>query len=214
MTSQTRTEWEGETPPYDKADMMSDSQQKLGRQEWNAYMDKVKARDQDAFAFVFQFYAPKLKQFAYKHVGNEQVAMEMVQETMATVWHKAHLYDGKKSALSTWIYTIIRNLCFDLLRKQKGKELHIHADDIWPSEYYPPDLVDHYSPEQDMLKEQVVKFLDTLPKNQRDVLQAVYLEELPHQQVAELFDIPLGTVKSRLRLAVEKLRHSMHTEQL
>ncbi|TOM18561.1 RNA polymerase subunit sigma, partial [Vibrio parahaemolyticus] len=68
--------------------------------------------------------------------------------------------------------------------------------------------------EQDMLKEQVVKFLDILPKNQRDVLQAVYLEELPHQQVAELFDIPLGTVKSRLRLAVEKLRHSMHTEQL
>ncbi|AYF20643.1 RNA polymerase sigma factor [Vibrio parahaemolyticus] len=194
--------------------MMSDSPQKLGRNEWNAYMDKVKAKDREAFAFVFRFYAPKLKQFAYKHVGNEQVAMEMVQETMATVWQKAHLYDGKKSALSTWVYTIIRNLCFDLLRKQKGKELHIHSDDIWPSEYYPPDLVDHYSPEQDMLKEQVVKFLDILPKNQRDVLQAVYLEELPHQQVAELFDIPLGTVKSRLRLAVEKLRHSMHTEQL
>lgn len=194
--------------------MMSDSQQKIGRKEWIAYMEKVKARDKDAFSFVFRFYAPKLKQFAYKHVGNEQVAMEMVQETMATVWHKAHLYDGEKSALSTWIYTIIRNLCFDLLRKQKGKELHIHSDDIWPSEYYPPDLVDHYSPEQDMLKEQVVKFLDTLPKNQRDVLQAVYLEELPHQQVAELFDIPLGTVKSRLRLAVEKLRHSMNTEQL
>lgn len=84
-------------------------------------MDKVKDRDKDAFAFVFRFYAPKLKQFAYKHVGNEQVAMEMVQETMATVWQKAHLYDGEKSALSTWIYTIIRNLCFDLLRKQKGK---------------------------------------------------------------------------------------------
>ena len=88
------------------------------------------------------------------------------------------------------------------------------VDDIWPSEYYPPDLVDHYSPEQDMLKEQVVKFLEILPKNQRDVLRAVYLEELPHQQVAEMFEIPLGTVKSRLRLAVEKLRHSMHTEQL
>ncbi len=51
--------------------MMSDSQQKLGRKEWNAYMEKVKARDKDAFSFVFRFYAPKLKQFAYKHVGNE-----------------------------------------------------------------------------------------------------------------------------------------------
>ncbi|MCG6350320.1 sigma-70 family RNA polymerase sigma factor, partial [Vibrio fluvialis] len=116
--------------------------------------------------------------------------------------------------LSTWVYTIIRNLCFDLLRKQRGKDLHIHADDIWPSDYYPLDLVERYSPEQDMLKEQVMRFLDCLPKAQRDVLQAVYIEDLPHQQVAEMFDIPLGTVKSRLRLAVEKLRHTMQADKL
>ncbi len=184
------------------------------KQDWIDCMEKVKERDKVAYAIVFRFFSPKLKQFAFKHVGNEQVALEMVQDTMATVWQKAHLFDGSKSALSTWVYTIARNLCFDLLRKQKGKELHIHADDIWPSDYYPPDLVACYSPEQDMLKEQVVKFMDILPPKQRDILKAVYLEELPHQQVAEMFDIPIGTVKSRLRLAVEKLRHSMNTEQL
>ncbi|ASC57845.1 RNA polymerase sigma factor [Vibrio vulnificus] len=186
----------------------------MSKQDWAECMAKVKDKDKQAFAVVFQHFAPKLKQFAFKHVGNEQVAMEMVQETMTTVWHKAHLFDAEKSALSTWVYTIIRNLCFDLLRKQRGKDLHIHADDIWPSDYYPLDLVERYSPEQDMLKEQVMRFLDCLPKAQRDVLQAVYIEDLPHQQVAEMFDIPLGTVKSRLRLAVEKLRHTMQADKL
>ena len=193
---------------------VANSPSSMSKQDWAECMVKVKDKDKQAFAVVFQHFAPKLKQFAFKHVGNEQVAMEMVQETMTTVWHKAHLFDAEKSALSTWVYTIIRNLCFDLLRKQRGKDLHIHADDIWSSDYYPLDLVERYSPEQDMLKEQVMRFLDCLPKAQRDVLQAVYIEDLPHQQVAEMFDIPLGTVKSRLRLAVEKLRHTMQADKL
>ncbi|HDY7750381.1 TPA: RNA polymerase sigma factor [Vibrio vulnificus] len=193
---------------------VANSPSSMSKQDWAECMVKVKDKDKQAFAVVFQHFAPKLKQFAFKHVGNEQVAMEMVQETMTTVWHKAHLFDAEKSALSTWVYTIIRNLCFDLLRKQRGKDLHIHADDIWPSDYYPLDLVERYSPEQDMLKEQVMRFLDCLPKAQRDVLQAVYIEDLPHQQVAEMFNIPLGTVKSRLRLAVEKLRYTMQADKL
>ncbi|MCE7631250.1 sigma-70 family RNA polymerase sigma factor, partial [Vibrio fluvialis] len=91
---------------------------------------------------------------------------------------------------------------------------HVLADDIWPSDFCPPDMVEHYAPEHEMLKEQVLKFLDTLPEAQQKVVRAVYLEELPHQQVAEMFNIPLGTVKSRLRLAVEKLRTSIDAERL
>jgi RNA polymerase sigma-70 factor (ECF subfamily) len=75
-------------------------------------------------------------------------------------------------------------------------------------------MVEHYSPETELLKKQVVKYLDLLPEPQRKVVQAVYLEELPHQQVADMFDIPLGTVKSRLRLAVEKLRSSIEADTL
>jgi RNA polymerase sigma-70 factor (ECF subfamily) len=177
-------------------------------------MELVKQRDKNAFALVFTHFSPRLKQFAYKHMGNEQVAVELVQETMATVWQKCALFDGSKSSLSTWIYTIARNLCFDLLRKQKGRAAHLLADDIWPSDFLPPDLVEHYTPEHEMLKEQVIKFLDILPEAQRKVVQAVYLEELPHQKVADMFDIPLGTVKSRLRLAVEKLRNEIEAEQI
>lgn len=188
--------------------------QNFTRADWTICMDKVKQQDKQAFALVFQHFSPRLKQFTYRHVGNEQVALEMVQETLATVWQKSALFNGEKSSLSTWIFTIARNLCFDMLRKQKGREQHLHSEDIWPNDYCPPDMVDHYSPESDMLKEQVVKFLDTLPEAQRKVVQAVYLEDLPHQQVADMFDIPLGTVKSRLRLAVEKLRHSIEADKL
>ncbi|GAB2654205.1 RNA polymerase sigma factor [Vibrio panuliri] len=184
------------------------------RAEWSECMELVKQRDKDAFALIFNHFSPRLKQFAYKHMGNEQVSIELVQETMATVWQKCALFDGTKSSLSTWIYTIARNQCFDLLRKQKGRDAHVLADDIWPSDFLPPDLVEHYAPEHEMLKEQVLKFLDILPEAQRKVVQAVYLEELPHQQVADMFDIPLGTVKSRLRLAVEKLRNEIEAEQL
>ena len=138
-------------------------------------MEKVKDKDKASYALVFRHFAPRLKQFTYKHMGNEQVALELVQETMTTVWQKSHLFDGSKSSLSTWIYTIARNLCFDTLRKQRGKDLHIHSEDIWPNDYCPPDLVEHYAPEQEMLKEQVVKFLDVLPDAQKKVVQSVYL---------------------------------------
>lgn len=181
----------------------------IDRAHWSDCMLKIQNGDKSAYAEVFRFFSPRLRSFVIRHVSNEHVAVEIIQDTMAMVWQKSHLFDPEKSSLSTWIYTIARNLSFDLLRKQKGKELHVHSEDIWANDYCPPDLVDHYSPEQNMLKDQVVRFLDVLPQSQKDVVKAVYLDELPHQQVADMFDIPLGTVKSRLRLAVEKLRHSM-----
>jgi RNA polymerase sigma-70 factor (ECF subfamily) len=179
------------------------------KQDWEQCMHQVQQGDKKAFAVLFSHFSPRLKQFTYKKVGNEEVAIELVQDALAAVWQKAHLFDPSKSALSTWIYTIARNLCFDLLRKNRGKEVQVYADDIWPDDFCPPDLVDHYSPERNMLREQIVRYLDTLPTKQKQVVQAIYLDELPHQEVAEKLDIPLGTVKSRLRLAVEKLKDSI-----
>lgn len=194
--------------------MITIETQHFSKEDWASCMEQVKCRDKSAFALVFHHFSPRLKQFAYRHMGNEQVAVEIVQDALATVWQKSALFDSSKSSLSTWIYTIARNLCFDTLRKQKGREAHIHSEDIWPNDYCPPDMVEHYSPETDRLKEQVVKYLDTLPEAQKKVVKAVYLEDLPHQQVADMFDIPLGTVKSRLRLAVEKLRHTIEADKL
>lgn len=194
--------------------MVNIDTQAYTKADWAACMDKIKLKDKASFGLVFSHFSPRLKQFAYRHMGNEQVAVEIVQDAMATVWQKSALFDGSKSSLSTWIYTIARNLCFDTLRKQKGREAHLHSDDIWPNDYCPPDMVEHYSPETEMLKQQIVKYLEILPDAQKKVVKAVYLEELPHQQVADMFNIPLGTVKSRLRLAVEKLRNSIEVDKL
>jgi RNA polymerase sigma-70 factor (ECF subfamily) len=190
------------------------SEQVLSKQEWADCMKQVQRRDKQAFAMLFKYFSPRLKHFLFKKLGNEQIAMELVQEAMSTVWQKAHMFDASKSSLSTWIYTIARNLCFDLMRKQKGKEVSIQSQDIWPTDNLAADMVDQYSPEQTVLKQQVLKFLDTLPDNQRDVVKAVYLDEISQQEAAERFDLPLGTVKSRLRLAVEKLKQTMQSERL
>ncbi|WED22444.1 sigma-70 family RNA polymerase sigma factor [Vibrio sp. JC009] len=188
--------------------------QSMSRQDWAECMERVKSEDKRAYAVIFRYFTPRLKQFLMKKINNEQVALELVQDTMAAVWQKSHMFDPEKSALSTWIYTLARNLCFDMLRKQKGKELSIESDDIWPGEYSPPDLVEHYSPEQMILKEQVMRYLHMLPDNQRDVVKAVYVDDISQQEAAERLDIPIGTVKSRLRLAVEKLKQTMNSEQL
>jgi RNA polymerase sigma-70 factor (ECF subfamily) len=183
------------------------------RKDWEAKMSLVKQGDKRAFAEIFHFFSPRLKHFTFKQLHNEQVALEMVQETMAAVWNKAQLFDGSKSSLSTWIFTIARNQCFDHLRKHKGREVAIDSDDLW-AYYSEPEMIEHYAPEHDRLKQQVVEHLKVLPEAQRQVVQAVFLDEMPHQAVADMLDIPVGTVKSRIRLAVEKLKIQLDSESL
>jgi RNA polymerase sigma-70 factor (ECF subfamily) len=90
--------------------MIVESPEALTKQEWAECMERVKQRDKRAFATVFSYFSPRLKQFTYKHLGNEQVAIEMVQVALATVGQTAHLFDGSKSSLSTCIYNIARKL--------------------------------------------------------------------------------------------------------
>lgn len=189
--------------------MDAKSDDEMTSRDWRRCMESVQNGDKKAYAKVFYFFAPKLKFFAYKHLNNEQSALEIVQETMAIVWHKASLFDAQKSALPTWIFTIARNQCFDLLRKQNNKSSLVLADDIWSQDYCPPDLIHIYTPEHDRFKQQVILSLNTLPEPQKEVLEAVYIGEMQHQEVADLLNIPLGTVKSRLRLGIEKLKHTI-----
>jgi RNA polymerase sigma-70 factor (ECF subfamily) len=177
--------------------------------DWQICMEQVQAKNQVAFRKIFDYFSPKIKQFAMKYLPQEQQSMEIAQETMMSVWHKSHLYDPNKSALSTWIYTIARNRCFDVLRQQKNAHLLVSSDDVWPESFCPPDSVELYTPEQNILKAQIVRLLHILPDSQREVVKSVYLEEMPHQKVADKLHIPLGTVKSRLRLGLEKLSESM-----
>jgi RNA polymerase sigma-70 factor, ECF subfamily len=160
-----------------------------------------------AFAELFRHFSPRLQAYATRQFGNEQTAMDLVQETMANVWHKAHLFKADRGSAATWIFTIARNIRFDFLRKNKHRQHDLSADDLWPILAEENEsLDDDYALDNDLLMQQLAVYTESLPKAQRIVIQLIYIEGKSQQEVADALDIPLGTVKSRTRLALQKLK--------
>ncbi|RCU45116.1 MULTISPECIES: sigma-70 family RNA polymerase sigma factor [Corallincola] len=196
-----------------KAGSGSLNKQAVEKTDWRPVLVSVATdRDKRAYASLFAYFAPRLKAFGMKQFGQEAQAMELVQETLLNVWQKAHLYHPEKGAPSTWIFTIARNLSYDMMRKKGSRGDEVCAEDLWPvlSDREPDD--DRLLPEHLLMQKQIDKFYDVLSETQMEVVRKVYLEDKPQQQVAEELEIPLGTVKSRLRLAVQKLRECMTNE--
>ena len=100
-------------------------------------------RDKQMYAELFKYFAPRLRAFGIKMFGNEQQAMEMVQDTMLNVWQKAALFDASRGCASTWIFTIARNVRFDMLRKKQSRKDDISADDLWSDGDYPEQEGSH-----------------------------------------------------------------------
>lgn len=167
-------------------------------------------QDKAAYAELFAYFAPRLKAFGMKMFGNEQQALEMVQDTMLNVWRKARLFDPTRGCASTWIFTIARNVRFDMLRKKQSRKDDISADDLWYDGNY-PEQEDSGSHQWDtlLMVEKVAPHFERLPEAQRQVMTKVYLEEKSHQEVSDELAIPLGTVKSRIRLALDRLREAL-----
>lgn len=161
-------------------------------------------RDKAAFARLFKWFSPKIMGFGRKQFNNPVMASELLQETMTNVWRKAHLYNQEKGAATTWVYTVMRNISFDMLRKIQANHEDNLSDDIWPlAEAQNSDehvFADH------LMDKQIEKYLNKLPENQKQIVHGVYFQDLSQEQLAKNLNIPLGTVKSRLRLALTKLR--------
>ncbi|MDX1392091.1 MAG: sigma-70 family RNA polymerase sigma factor [Rheinheimera sp.] len=168
-------------------------------------------RDKSAYAELFHYFAPRLKAFGMKMFGNEQQALEMVQDTMLNVWKKAALFDASRGCASTWIFTIARNVRFDMLRKKQSRKDDISADDLWLNGEYPEPQADDDAAQWDnqLLTDRLAPHFDKLPPAQREVMEKVYLQEKSHQEVSDELAIPLGTVKSRIRLALDRLREAL-----
>lgn len=160
-------------------------------------------QDEGAFRDLFRHFAPRVKAFLMKSGAGETLAEECTQEVMATLWHKAHMFDPSRASAATWIFTIARNRKIDALRKQRRPE----PEDLpWGPEEE-PDQVDVMTLQQetDRLKAAIAK----LPEKQRELIQKAYFGDLTHTEIAEVTGLPLGTIKSRIRLALERLRHAM-----
>ena len=128
---------------------------------------------------------------------------ECSQEVMATVWRKAHLFDPSRASASTWIFTIARNKKIDAIRKQNRPE----PEQLFSEEDYEPDQESTIELQQET--ERLSTALGELPEKQRVLVEKAYLGELSHSEIAEITGLQLGTIKSRIRLALEKLRHAM-----
>ena len=184
-----------------KKNVSSDSNDK---KLWAELIKKVETlKDISAFEELFNHFAPRVKAFLMKSGADPQMAEECSQEVMATVWRKAHLFDPSRASASTWIFTIARNKKIDAIRKQNRPE----PEQLYPDQDYEPDQESVVELQQET--ERLTLALGELPEKQRVLVEKAYLGELSHSEIAEITGLPLGTIKSRIRLALEKLRHSM-----
>ena len=187
--------------------MPSDNDASLDRVQWGSLVSAIaKRQDRAAFAALFEFFAPRIKAFMKRSGASEAKAEELAQETMLAVWRKAALFDPASAGAAAWIFTIARNLRIDAHRRERRGGV-IETSDV-EIEFQIDD-----SPQPDALlattqsEERVRSALTKLSNEQMRVVELSFFEEKAHAEIAEILEIPLGTVKSRLRLAMSRLRN-------
>lgn len=161
-----------------------------------SYLDQGNKK---ALNLLYDYYSGSLYGIILKVTNNEELAEDALQETFIKVWKNASKYDSSKAKLFTWLYRIARNTAIDKLRsfnKRYHKEVQIDKSDVYilPTMNINQDVMD------------MKKHLDTLDEKYRIVIDALYFEGLTQQEASEELDIPLGTVKSRLKIGLRELR--------
>jgi RNA polymerase sigma-70 factor, ECF subfamily len=161
--------------------------------------------DVEAFRKLFDAYAPRVKSYMMRQGADADTAEELAQETLLTVWRKAALYSGDKGSATTWIFTIARNLRIDKLRRETA---WVALPDGYEQEVSPDA-----NPDQALAAEErrtrIQQVLADLPPDQHEVVVLSYVDGLSHSEIADRLRLPLGTVKSRMRLAYSKIRDAV-----
>lgn len=165
-------------------------------------------RDRDAFARLFDHFAPRLKAYLMKAGATAGAPEDFAQDAMLTVWRKAELFDRTKAHAATWIFTIARNRRLDVLR-QDARRLPLPEIDLAQDEPEQPDKVVLAAENAARLKAAMAR----LSPDQIEVLRLAFFQDNPHSEIARRLELPLGTVKSRIRKAMIKLRTLLDDEQ-
>ncbi|MEL6692248.1 MAG: sigma-70 family RNA polymerase sigma factor [Pseudomonadota bacterium] len=166
------------------------------------------AQSRPAFAEVFEYFAPRLKSYLMRLGSDSSSAEEVMQEVMLNVWRKAGQYDRRQASVSTWIFRIARNRRIDTLRRTNKPELDAEDPMLQPAPAEQPDITVNRA----QLEVKVREVIETLPEEQLVLLKAAFYEGLSHSEIAKSFGLPLGTVKSRIRLAFMRLRGSLERD--
>ena len=162
-----------------------------------------KNQDKIAFNSIFKYFAPRLKSFLVKAGSTDTQAEEVIQEVMIAVWTKSSTYDSNKSSVSTWIYTIARNKRIDKIRKEKRHYLSESDEGL----EIPVDSTQEKEIFTAQVSSSLKKYMSNLPEEQSKLLKLSYFYNKTHADISAELKIPLGTVKSRIRLALTKMRH-------
>ncbi len=163
------------------------------------------SKDIEAFESLFRHYGPRVRAYMAKLARDGQAAEELMQETMLAVWNKAHQFDPARGNVSSWIFTIARNLRIDSYRKDKRPTFDPSDPAFVPDDVPPADVEFEGRQQADRLH----RAMETLPSEQLELLKLAFFNEESHSTIAAKLGLPMGTVKSRIRLAFAKLRAAL-----
>jgi RNA polymerase sigma-70 factor (ECF subfamily) len=166
------------------------------------------SQDREAFTRLFDFFAPRLNGYLMRMGSSPEMAQEVTQDVMTTLWRKAALFDPAKSSVSTWLYRIARNRRIDLARRDKSGLIDPDEPLLQPQ----PEMALDRLLDIQQREEQVRAALASLPEEQLALVRLAFFEGLSHSEVAARTNLPLGTVKSRIRLAFTRLRRTLEAD--
>lgn len=174
--------------------------ERAGAEDARLILAIAERADRAAFARLFEKYAPRVKSYLLRQGAPAETAEELAQETLLTVWRKAALFDPARAGASTWIFTIARNRRLDVLRRERRPVIEPGAEEAADEPL--PDALLAAAQRDARLRAAVA----ALPPDQAEAVRLAYFQDKPHAEIAQELGLPLGTVKSRLRLALARLR--------
>ena len=166
-------------------------------------------RDRSAFAKLYRWYAPRIKAYVRRIGADSAVAEELAQETLIAVWRKAGTFDPRRARPSTWLFTIARNKCIDMVRRERRPEIN-PEDPALPRPARTDIEASYATSETESLLRQAI---EKLPREQAEILRLSYYEDKSQRDIAVELGLPLGTVKSRTRLAFDRIRYAFERLQ-
>ncbi|MBS29163.1 MAG: RNA polymerase subunit sigma [Alphaproteobacteria bacterium] len=173
--------------------------------DWNAVLCSVADQDREAFAALFNHFAPRVKSYMLRLGSDNAMAEELVQESFSKVWRKAGQFDPGRASASTWIFSIARNMRIDVFRRENRPELDPNDPALVPDAPQAADAM----VEQKQTAERIGSAIAELPEEQRQVVHLSFFEDKTHAEISDYLEIPLGTVKSRIRLAFARIKASL-----
>lgn len=177
-----------------------------GELDFQELMNRVaRGRDRASFESLFLYFGPRVKGLMIKSGADADLAEDIAQEVLVTVWRKAELYSPDKGNVATWIFTIARNIRIDRLRRQSSRAY----EDLEELDLASPDAGGEQAILETQRDRRVAEALNELQPDQRKVIELSFVYEMPQVEIAKKLSLPLGTVKSRMRLAYVKLRERL-----